>query len=117
MKKIVIGIIAIATILVISGCMTTSDEALEEDQNAAEDSGLVITIDNLTFDPALLTVKEGDIVEWINEDNTTHTVTGKDFESGDLETNDAFTFTFQNKGEYDYTCSIHPSMKGKIVVE
>jgi plastocyanin len=27
-----------------------------------------------------------------------------------------FSFTFTQDGTYDYICSIHPSMKGKITV-
>jgi len=30
---------------------------------------------------------------------------------------DKFEFTFTEKGSFDYSCGLHPSMVGKVVVE
>lgn len=38
------------------------------------------------------------------------------FNSGILETGDTFRFTFQEFGTYEYYCTIHPGMIGKVVV-
>ena len=29
----------------------------------------------------------------------------------------SFSFTFATAGDYDYLCSIHPNMKGKVIVK
>jgi len=34
-----------------------------------------------------------------------------------LDTDDKFTFTFTKPGTYSYFCSLHPKMKGKVVVQ
>jgi plastocyanin len=39
------------------------------------------------------------------------------FRSKTLDTDDKFTFTFTNAGDYKYFCSLHPHMTGMIKVE
>jgi plastocyanin len=77
-----------------------------------------IGIDNFTFSPATLTVPIGTRVEWANDDDIPHTVvetTGK-FNSPALDSQDTFSFTFTQAGTFNYFCSLHPHMTGKIVV-
>ncbi len=77
-----------------------------------------VHIDNFTFDPPQLAVKAGTTVTWTNRDDIPHTVVspGK-FRSKALDTDDSFSFTFTAPGVYDYFCSLHPHMTGKIKVE
>jgi plastocyanin len=83
----------------------------------AEDA--TVKIDNFTFAPALLTVKTGTTVRWLNEDDIPHTVASstRAFKSKALDTDDSFSFTFGAPGTYEYFCSLHPHMKATIVVE
>jgi len=78
-----------------------------------------VTIDNFTFSPQTLTIKAGTKVAWMNRDDIPHTVTSttKAFKSPALDTDDSYSFTFTTPGSYDYFCSLHPYMTGKIVVE
>ena len=82
----------------------------------AEDKA--VTIDNFTFAPAELTVKVGTTVTWTNHDDIPHTVVsaGK-FRSKAMDTDNSFSFTFTDAGEYKYFCSLHPHMTGTIKVE
>jgi amicyanin len=77
-------------------------------------------ISDYSFSPATLTVKQGTKVTWTNKDNVGHTVTsdsGPDsFDSGLLSNNQTFSFTFSKPGTYTYYCSVHPYMKGTVVV-
>lgn len=84
----------------------------------ADDTNLEIYIDNFTFQPAELSIKVGTTVTWTNRDDIPHTVVsaGK-FRSKTLDTDDKFTFTFTNAGDYKYFCSLHPHMTGMIKVE
>ena len=83
----------------------------------AEDA--VVKIDNFTFAPSTLTVKAGTNVAWRNEDDIPHTVasSARLFKSKALDTDDSFSFTFNDAGSYEYFCSLHPHMKGTVVVE
>ena len=78
-----------------------------------------VKIENFTFDPPRLLVKPGTMATWINEDDIPHTITSttKIFRSKALDTDDRFSFTFSMPGVYEYFCSLHPHMKGTIVVE
>ena len=78
-----------------------------------------IKIDNFSFTPATLTVPAGTQVTWTNRDDIPHTVVSDDqsVKSKTLDTDEKFTFTFTKPGTYPYFCSIHPKMKGKIVVQ
>jgi plastocyanin len=71
------------------------------------------------YSPSNFTVKVGTTVTWVNKDSTTHTVTSLGsnlFDSGDLPLGASFSYTFTQPGTYQYYCTIHPWMKGTIVV-
>jgi plastocyanin len=78
-----------------------------------------VTIDNFSFGPMELTVPVGTQVTWINKDDVPHVVMSVDkkFKSKALDTDDKFSFAFQQAGTYEYFCSVHPKMTGKIVVK
>lgn len=77
-----------------------------------------VHIDNFVFQPAELKIKIGTTVTWTNRDDIPHTVAsaGK-FRSKTLDTDDKFSFTFTDAGDYKYFCSLHPHMTGMIKVE
>ena len=81
-----------------------------------------ISIANFAFAPATITIKSGTKVTWTNQDSVQHTATSilsppESFDSGLLARGESFSFTFTKPGTYDYHCTPHPSMKGKIIVE
>jgi plastocyanin len=80
--------------------------------------GQQIAIDNFSFGPETITVPAGTKVTWVNHDDIPHTVVaaGK-FKSHALDTSDHFDHTFDEPGTYEYFCSLHPKMTGKIVVQ
>ncbi len=87
--------------------------------SAAPPAAAAVTIGNFTFAPATLTVPAGATVTWANGDDIPHTVAAvdKSFRSKVLDTGDRYSFTFTKAGTYEYFCSIHPHMTGKIVVK
>ena len=84
----------------------------------AHADAIEVHIDNFVFQPAELRIKVGTTVTWTNRDDIPHTVmsAGK-FRSKTLDTDDKFSFTFTNAGDYKYFCSLHPHMMGMIKVE
>jgi plastocyanin len=79
-----------------------------------------IGIDNFQFTPPVLTIKAGTTVSWINNDDVPHLIVNtqnKFKQSGVLDTDQRFRVTLTKPGSYDYFCSLHPKMQGKIVVQ
>jgi plastocyanin len=79
-----------------------------------------IAIDNFTFGAGILTIAAGTKVVWTNQDDIPHTVTsadGRDLRSGALDSGDSFAFEFGKPGNYRYFCSLHPKMRGIVVVQ
>ncbi|MHC1718660.1 MAG: cupredoxin family copper-binding protein [Acidaminococcaceae bacterium] len=115
MKKYHILFLSIITILAfaIIGCGTGK---------SAQPSGQIgekntVTIHEFKFNPAEITIQKGETITWINEDSVTHTVTGTGINSGSLEKGKTFKKTFNETGTFDYICTPHPYMKGKIIVK
>ncbi len=80
-----------------------------------------VEIIDFKFVPPSLTIKTGRTVTWTNKDAIPHTATStadpKVWDSGNLNQNQDYSFTFDKAGTYDYFCIYHPYMKGTIVVE
>lgn len=73
----------------------------------------------LPYSPSPYTVKVGSTVTWVNKDTSTHTVTSIGsslFDSGNILPGGSYSFTFTQAGTYQYYCTIHPWMKGTIIV-
>ena len=93
--------------------------------NSASDPTKVVTvvIRDFKFEPATVTVHAGETVEWKNDDFVPHTATADGeaqkpaFDSGTIHTGAAGRYVAGKKGTYDYTCTFHPNMKGKLIVQ
>ena len=77
-----------------------------------------VRISGFAFQPAELSVKQGDSVTWVNDDSAPHTIKMEGvFESSTLAKGQSYTHKFtEAPGDYPYSCAIHPSMHGKITV-
>jgi len=84
---------------------------------------VTVEIRELKFQPAAVTVHEGETVEWKNDDIVPHTATADGegekpiFDSGDIQTGAAWRHVAQQRGTYTYSCTLHPNMHGKLIVE
>ncbi|MBI5332084.1 MAG: cupredoxin family copper-binding protein [Candidatus Aenigmarchaeota archaeon] len=111
-----IALILVVAVLVVSGCVQQQGEA--NNTVSGDISPKTVTIKNFAFDPAGLSIKTGTIVNWVNEDSAPHTATLTGiFDSGILNTGQSFSYTFNIPGTYDYICTLHPSMRARVIVE
>jgi amicyanin len=105
---------------VVAGALSIAAGPLHARQQAGAPVPPAITIDNFKFSPATLEVAAGTKVTWTNRDDVPHvvaSVTKKLFVSPVLDTDEAYSFTFKDPGTYEYYCSMHPRMTGKVVVK
>ena len=78
-----------------------------------------VVVKDFMFSPTPLMVKAGSTVTWTNMDDEPHTAVSDTgvFKSGGMDTNESFSFKFDEPGTYHYRCTIHPRMVGTIVVQ
>lgn len=79
---------------------------------------IVDNAESNSYSPNPIKVKVGETVTWVNVDSATHTATSNDgtFDSHPMRHGEAFSFAFDKKGQYQYSCAIHPHMEGTVVV-
>ena len=79
------------------------------------------------FVPSEISVSTGRQVIWTNADTTIHTVvqgspsnssssSQPEFESDFIKAGETFDHTFTASGSFDYYCTLHPWMTGKVTV-
>ena len=77
-----------------------------------------VAIDGFAYRPATLTVGRGSQVVFSNKDGVTHTATRNGgFTTGRIKPGKAASIRFGQRGTFRYHCSIHPSMRGKVIVD
>lgn len=78
-----------------------------------------VTIKNMAFSPANLTISAGDTVTWVNEDRPRHSAwedSGNAFDTGLLANGDSASLTFNGAGSFSYRCRPHGNMRGTITI-
>ena len=73
----------------------------------------------MKFDPPTVEIAPGDSVIWTNKDDRDHTVSAADgsFKSESLQHGETFKHVFKKPGKFSYSCSLHPRMKGTVIVK
>jgi amicyanin len=101
-----------------SGGATVAGQTAQPVAVAAQ-TGPRIEITKHKFSRPTLTVPAGTTVTWLNRDEDLHTVvsTTMAFKSPGLETDEAYSYTFAKPGVYEYFCTLHPLMTGKVIVK
>jgi plastocyanin len=104
-------LLPIVVLVPLTACGSDGDDAAEDDPVAATE---VAVVDN-DFEPAVVTVDVGATVTWTWDGSNPHDVGGDGFAS-DIQTSGSFEHTFDQAGEYEYYCSLHSGMRGRVVV-
>jgi plastocyanin len=112
-----------------------TDNAAENDAGNNEEVTVRIPegaseLTDAAYTPNPIEVNVGDTVTWINDDLAPHTATSGSSDSGSTgmfggtddspeiigPEGDTQSFTFNEAGEFEYYCTLHPNMVGTVVV-
>ena len=81
-------------------------------------------VQDICYIPSSIVIEKGKQVTWVNQDSAFHSVTSgfydeptELFDSGHLDPFESFSLTFDESGTYDYFCTLHPWMRGQVIVE
>ncbi|HEU4709550.1 MAG TPA: cupredoxin family copper-binding protein [Methylophilaceae bacterium] len=88
-------------------------------EGRAESTTHTVVIEAMQFTPQVLEVKQGDTVIWVNKDAFPHNATAINgsFRSGDIAPDGSWKFRADKKGGFPYRCTLHPTMKGSLLVK
>lgn len=111
MKRVMMAVIMIAVMC--SGCASGISSPSATKPPSATTSVRII---NFAFDPQSVTIHKGETVIWTNEDSTTHDINIDGVVSPPLKAGEIFSKRFDTPGTFNYTCGIHPGMKGTVIV-
>jgi plastocyanin len=117
------GIICmLLSVLILNSCSSAPKENAppETDTVKEENKPATHTVEmiKMTFQPGVIKVKRGDRIVFVNHDMLTHDITEesrKAWTSSPLPTDQTWILTVTESS--GYYCSLHPVMKGNIIVE
>jgi len=134
-KKITLVAILLVLVFVIIGIVlsNSSIETISEDSEPIVKADVIMPtkvsrpgcekIDRC-YIPSVITIQSGQQVTWVNEDSAFHSVTSgfygsptELFDRGHLDPFEAYTVDFDETVTFDYFCTLHPGMKGQVIVE
>ena len=92
--------------------------ARQDTANTEPGQTATVGISRMRFDAPSVTIEVGGSVVWKNNENMPHTVVASDgsFGSPQLGLGEEFTRIFDRAGTFGYYCSLHPMMRGEVVV-
>ncbi len=104
------------------GMATTTASTTEEILSSMTVAQIVnVDISGFAFSPAEVKVKVGDTIRWTNSDSAGHQIVSDNpafgLASPMLSNGATYPFTLMKAGTVSYRCSVHPAMKGTIIVE
>jgi plastocyanin len=106
----------LAVLAVAGVCLAVAASALAGSPRAAAAAQRIVTIQGYAFRPGAVSVHPGGAVRWTWRDGSTpHNVSGPGFRSR-IIAHGTFTVRFSRGGTFAYTCTIHPFMRGRVIV-
>lgn len=78
-----------------------------------------VLIDGMAFTPKVVAARPGDTITWVNKDMFVHNVTASTagIKSGDLQPGTSWRHVLRQGESFDYLCTLHPVMTGRVEVK
>ncbi|HEX2391364.1 MAG TPA: cupredoxin domain-containing protein [Solirubrobacterales bacterium] len=112
-----VGAIALALVS-LESAPAAGDDAAQASRTARASRAKTVNMPDLTYIPQTLTVAAGTKVTFVNSSKTLHTATrAGSFDTGVIHPGHSASVRFTHRGTFAYVCTVHPKMKGKIVVK
>ena len=116
-------LLAALALIAATGFPSLASAGRPANSGSAQPQVVTVVIRGFKFEPPTVTVHAGDTVEWKNDDIVPHTATADGnpekpaFDSGTIRTGASWRYVAQNKGTYNYICTLHPNMKRELIVQ
>ena len=118
-RKIFLSAFIVGVMLIqVLGCgtNTTNPYSLPPANNNPPNT---VTMMNMAFSPASITIAKMSTITWKNNDNVVHTATSENglWDTGTISPGGTKTTVFDSTGTFPYRCAVHPMMTGTIIVQ
>lgn len=104
----------------VHGALVAGLAALLLTTGAAAAGGAQVRIKDIDFSPRTITIERGQSVTWRFLDRSVvHNVTSRGrprFRGSPTKRSGTYTVRFRKPGTYRYVCTVHPNMRGRVVV-
>jgi len=117
-RCLIAGIMLITAIGLFSSCSKDDDDGYGS--GSGSPGANEVWMQSSSFNPGTRTVVVNTIVTWTNKDGTSHTVTsdnGSFTSSGNIANGGTYSYKFTVTGTYNYHCTLHSGMTGKVIVQ
>jgi plastocyanin len=117
---IVLGTALVAVTAVVFVAHERQDGQAGAQQPSTAKAGDKVQIKDFLYDPEAITVAAGTKLTFTNQDSAPHTATsgsGGGFDTGTLTKGQSKTINVTKTGTFAYICTIHPFMKGTVIVK
>ena len=106
-------------LVVLAGCGGDDDGDGGSSASACASDAVTIEMVDIKFKPETASVKAGQEVCWVNEDDVQHDAVAENdaFKSELFNKGETFTATVDQPGTIKYVCTVHPGMTGELKVE
>lgn len=100
------------------GCADSGAAPQATDAQAGSGDAEVAMV-GMAFEPDTVTVGVGQSVTWVNQDSVSHNAVADDgsWKTDIFGADGSATVTFDTPGTYQYVCTLHPNMKGTVIVQ
>lgn len=105
-----LGLLALLAVVILGGCGGQSLADITPEIGVDQ-----VTVEDNRFGPRVVQVNRGTTVTWTWMGDRDHNVVGEGFQS-DLQSEGAFTHTFDTMGSFRYLCTLHGGMTGAVIV-
>ena len=116
-------LLAALALIAAAGFPSHASAGQPANSGSAPPKTVTVVIRGFKFEPATVTVNADDTVDWKNDDIVAHTATADGeaqkpaFDSGTIHAGAAWRYVAREKGTYNYICTRHRYMKGKLIVQ
>jgi plastocyanin len=114
----VLVLVVVPVVAILSGAGPFGDDGPKQTPFVTDDDSVTVTIRDFTYFPEDLSVNLGAEVTWLNEDGVIHDATDRDgaWETELLGEGESGTITLDEPGSFEYYCTVHPYMEGRLIV-
>jgi plastocyanin len=116
------GIVAVVALFCVSVTIFFAIVPIGRQASAASAPAVrtdAVTMRNDRFSPVHAEVSRGSAITWTNEDSQRHNVIfrgGGPADSPLIAKGETYRATFDQPGTFDYVCTLHPGMVGRVTV-